>query len=144
MEFSTTEPTVMHIDINSCFATVEQQANPFLRGKAVAVAAYVEHHGCILAASVEAKRLGIKTGMRVREAKEICRNLVILPPDPEKYRFVNRKLRMILESYTPYVRVESIDEMVVQFWQSPILQATSNKRQATSEDVLDQMIKIAQ
>lgn len=114
MEFSSHPPTVMHVDINSCFATVEQQANPLLRGKPIVVAAYVENHGCILAASGEAKKLGIQTGMRVGDAKNIYRNLVVLAPDPAKYRFVNHKLRVILESYTPYVSVESIDEMVLQ------------------------------
>lgn len=113
MEFSTAPVIVMHVDINSCFATIEQQANPRLRGKPTVVAAYVENHGCILAASYEAKRLGIKTGMRVGEAKNIYKNLVVLSPDPEKYRVVNKKMRVILESYTPFVSVESIDEMVL-------------------------------
>ena len=55
------EPSkIMHIDLNSCFATIEQQANPFLRGKPIAVAAFTTKKGCILAASVEAKKLGIK------------------------------------------------------------------------------------
>ena len=104
---------VLHVDISSCFTTIEQQANPLLRGKPVVVAAYVENHGCILASSIEAKKLGIKTGMRVGEAKTLYRNLIVLAPDPEKYRFVNRQLRTILERYTPYVSVESIDEMVI-------------------------------
>ncbi len=113
MDFSPCTPTVMHVDLNSCFATIEQQANPFLRGKPVAVAAYVEDRGCILAASVEAKRLGIKTGMRVRDGKFLCPQLVVLPPDPNKYRFVNRQLLKVLQSYSPEVSVESIDEMVM-------------------------------
>lgn len=113
MEFSASPATIMHVDINSCFATVEQQANPLLRGRPVAVAAYVKDHGCILAASVEAKRLGIKTGMRVAEAKVLARGLVVLPPDPDKYRHVNRALCTLLGSYTPDVSVESIDEMVI-------------------------------
>jgi DNA polymerase IV len=113
MEFSTNPPIVMHVDINSCFATIEQQANPALRGRPIAVAAYAEDHGCILAASVEAKRLGIKTGMRVREAKMIFRHLVVLPPDPDKYRFINRALLSLLQNYTSDISVESIDEMVM-------------------------------
>jgi len=66
--FNPKSPTIMHIDINSCFATIEQQANPKLRGKPIVVAAYTSPGGCILAASIEAKRFGIKTGMRVKEA----------------------------------------------------------------------------
>lgn len=61
--------SVMHIDLNSCFALIEQQANPLLRGKPIAVAAYTTPNGCILAPSVEAKALGIKCGMRVKEGR---------------------------------------------------------------------------
>lgn len=60
-------PLVMHIDLNSCFATATQQAFPHLRGKPMVVAAYDSPRGCILASSIEAKKLGIKTGMRVME-----------------------------------------------------------------------------
>jgi DNA polymerase-4 len=137
MEFSSTPPAIMHIDINSCFATVEQQANPLVRGKPVVVAAYTENHGCILAASIEAKKLGIKTGMRVREARLIESRLIVLPPDPEKYRFVNRQLRAILETYTPNVSVESIDEMVMDLRGTPDLPLHSG-------DVQNRMISLAQ
>lgn len=119
-------PTTMYIDINSCFATCEQQANPFLRGKPVAVAAYVTGSGCILAASREAKRYGVKTGMRVFEGKNLCRDLIVLPPDPEKYRFVNHRLTDILLSFTPFVSVQSIDEMIVRFNDTPILSMYRN------------------
>lgn len=105
----------MHLDLNSCFATIEQQANPLLRGKPVAVAAYTTPGGCILAASIEAKKLGIKTGMRVRNGKEIYPHLLVLPPDPNKYRFVNRKLVAFLREYSSEVSIRSIDEMVINF-----------------------------
>src|SRR3989344_3586037 len=125
MAFNPKPPTVMHIDLNSCFATVEQQANPLLRGKPLVVAAYTTGNGCILASSVEAKRLGVKTGMRVWEGKNLYPRLVVLPPDPEKYRWVNRKLRVLLSSYTPYLSVESIDEMVMDLGKTPALECSS-------------------
>lgn len=140
MIFSTALPTVMHVDINSCFATIEQQAHPHLRGKPVVVAAYAEDHGCILASSTEAKRLGIKTGMRVREAKMIERSLVVLPPDPQKYRFVNRQLRGLLSQYTPNLSVESIDEMVLNFLYTPAL---NGRIHTHNNDVLATMTDIA-
>ncbi len=113
MDFASEFPTIMHIDLNSCFATIEQQANPLLRGKPVAVAAYTTSRGCILAASTEAKRLGVKTGMRVIDGRTLVPRLVVLPPDPEKYRWVNQKLQILLGSYTPYCSIESIDEIVM-------------------------------
>lgn len=103
----------MHIDLNSCFATIEQQANPNLRGKPIAVAAYVSPNGCILAASIEAKRLGIKTGMRVRDGKSIYQNLIVLPSDPPKYRDVHLKLKKIVSEYTDDLHPKSIDEFVL-------------------------------
>jgi len=106
---------VMHLDLNSCFASIEQQANPFLRGKPVAVVAYVSPGGCILAASVEAKKLGVKTGMRVKEGKLLCPNLIVVGSDPNKYRSVHKQLRRLLEDYTSEVTPKSIDEFSLKF-----------------------------
>lgn len=117
--FNPAPPTLMHVDLNSCFATVEQQANPHLRGKPVAVAAYTTPGGCILAASVEAKRLGVVTGQRVKDGRILCPDLIVLPSDPNKYRFVNRQLLSILREYTSDVTVKSIDEMVLGLANSP-------------------------
>lgn len=113
LPFNPKPSTIMHVDINSCFATVEQQANPSLRGKPVAVAAYDTPSGCILAASVEAKCLGIKTGMRVKDGKLLYSKLIVLTPDPQKYRDVHLKIRGILKTYTDKVEPRSIDEFVM-------------------------------
>jgi len=110
---------LMHIDLNSCFATIEQQANPLLRGRPIAVAAYTSPNGCILAASIEAKKLGIKTGFRVKEGKSLCPGLIILPPDPDKYRYIHLKLRQLLSSYTTNITPKSIDEFVLNFQNFP-------------------------
>ncbi len=75
--FNPASPTVLLLDVNSCFATIEQQANQRLRGKPVVVAAYTTPNGCILAASIEAKTLGIKTGMRVADGKALCPYLIV-------------------------------------------------------------------
>ena len=103
----------MHIDLNSCFATIEQQANPHLRGKPIAVAAYTTPFGCILAPSIEAKSYGIQTGMRVKDGKALCPKLIVLPPDPWKYRNVHLALRKILKDYTNDLNPKSIDEFVL-------------------------------
>src|SRR5687767_12723943 len=100
----------MHIDINSCFATIEQQANPLIRGKPVVVAAYTTPNGFILAASIEAKAMGIKMGMQVKEGKQVCPKLIVLPSDPWKYRNVHLKLRKLISDYTNDFEPKSIDE----------------------------------
>lgn len=138
MNFNPSPPTVMHVDLNSCFASIEQQANPLLRGKPVVVAAYTQDHGCILAASREAKLLGIKTGMGVREGKSRFRNLIVLPPDPDKYRCVNKAMCRLLETYSMHVSVESIDEMVISLRDTPALE----KQCLASHDVVKAMILI--
>ena len=117
--FNPAPATVMHLDINSCFATIEQQANPLLRGKPIAVAAYNTPNGCLLAPSVEAKKLGLKVGMRVREGLLLCPDLIVLTPDPEKYRSVHHSLEKILSQYTSVVIPKSIDEFVLDFSGTP-------------------------
>jgi DNA polymerase IV len=111
--FNQKPSTILHIDLNSCFATIEQQANPHLRGKPIAVAAYTTPSGCILAPSIEAKRLGIRTGMRVKDGQMLCPELIIKSPDPWKYRQVHTKLRNILSLYTNEITPKSIDEFVL-------------------------------
>ena len=108
-------PLIMHIDLNSCFATIEQQANPLLRGKPIVVAAYETPNGCVLAPSIEAKRLGIKTGMRVKEAKLLCPDVIVRSSDPEKYRDVHQKFKKIFTDYSDIVVPKSIDEAVIDF-----------------------------
>lgn len=110
-----TEPLVMHIDLNSAFATTEQQANPNLRGKPVGVAANVSPGGCVISPSVEAKALGVKVGMRVRDAKEFCPGITIIPGDPDKYFYIHKRFREIFYSYSPDVVGLSIDEAVINF-----------------------------
>jgi DNA polymerase IV len=125
LPFNSAPSTVMHIDLNSCFATIEQQANPFLRNKPIAVAAYASSNGCILAPSVEAKTYGVKTGMRVKDGKALCPHLLVFPPDPPKYRAVHLKLRKIMNSYTNHFAPKSIDEFVLHMGGYPALQKQS-------------------
>lgn len=114
MLFNPNKPKIICLDINSCFATIEQQANPLIRNMPVVVAAYTTDYGCILAASVTAKKLGIKTGMRVIDAKKIDPKVVVLPPDPHKYRFIHKKILKVLKGYSPRVAPKSIDEFVLE------------------------------
>lgn len=128
MEFNKASSMVMHIDINSCFASIEQQANPLLRGKPVVVAAFATDKGCILASSIEAKKLGIKTGMRVMDGREIYPKLVVLSPDPWKYRNVHLKLKNIISNYTSNFSPKSIDEFVLNMEDYPVVKTRSMKQ----------------
>jgi DNA polymerase IV len=109
------QPRIMHVDLNSCFATIEQQANPLLRGKPLVVAAYNSPKGTVVAPSIEAKQYGIKTGMQVWEAKLLYPNVIVRTPDPPKYRAVHLQFRKIFKDYSPDVSPKSIDEAVIDF-----------------------------
>ncbi len=104
------EPTTLVIDLNCAFASIEQQHDPALRGRPLAIAAYVTDAATIVSSSREARDLGIKTGMRVYEAKAIFPGLRVLDPNPPRYRAVSDQLMTILERHTPDVLRMSIDE----------------------------------
>lgn len=118
LEVNTARPMIMHIDLNSCFATVEQQSRPLLRGRPVVIVNRATEHTAIVTASYEAKRQGIGVGTKLKAARLLCPDLVALESDPPKYRYVYRKLMSILEDYSPEVRMKSIDEGVIDFAQS--------------------------
>lgn len=105
--------TIMYVDLNSCFATTEQQARPRLRNKPVGIVNRNVKNSTLIAASIEAKKLGIKVGMRVEEAKKICPKIVFAETEPSKYVYVHNKLKDILKSYSPNVLMKSIDEGLV-------------------------------
>lgn len=114
-DYNPEDPLIMHIDLNSCFATVEQQSRPLLRGRPVAIANRRTEKTSIVTASYEAKALGVTMGMKVYEAKRIAPDLVVLESDPAKYRYVYRKLFAIMQEYSAHVRMKSIDEGVIDF-----------------------------
>jgi DNA polymerase IV len=105
----------LHNTYPSCFATIEQQANPLLRGKPLVVAAYNSPKGTVVAPSIEAKQYGIKTGMTVRDARLLYPHVIVRIPDPSKYRAVHLQFRKILKDYSPDVTPKSIDEAVIDF-----------------------------
>lgn len=112
-------PLTLHLDLNSAFAAMEQQANPLLRGVPTVITARPGPHGCILAASYEAKLWGIKTGMQVAEGRERCPFLVTRPADPAKYRYIHREIKDILSLYTDRLVPKSIDEFTLDLAHTP-------------------------
>ena len=102
---------ILHSDANCFYASCEMVLNPELRGKAVAVGgSQEERHGIILAKSELAKRAGVKTGMPLWEAKQRCKDLIIVPPHFEYYSKFSRLLRKIYERYTDYIEPFGLDE----------------------------------
>src|SRR3954463_1092302 len=109
------QPQILHIDLNSCFATVEQQARPLLRGRPVGVTNRLTKNACVVAASHEAKAYGVKVGMTFSQAKLLAPDLIMIENDPPKYHYVYKKLIRIMKSYSPNIGMKSIDEGIIDF-----------------------------
>ncbi|RLB68226.1 MAG: DNA polymerase IV [Deltaproteobacteria bacterium] len=101
--------TIMHVDMNAFFAAVEQQSNPALRGRPVAVTGS-EKRSIILTASYEARVFGVKTGMTRFEAFARCPQLTLVPANNRLYTHVSTGIMALFHDYTPLVEVFSIDE----------------------------------
>ena len=103
---------IAHIDFDSFFASVEQQFNPILRGKPFGVTA-TNGRTCIIAASREAKKLGIPSVTRVWEAQKICPTIITVPAQFEKYWEISQKFLNICKDFSPYVELFSLDEVFI-------------------------------
>ena len=104
----------LFVDLNSYFASVEQEENPRLRGRPVAVVPVLADTTCCIAASYQAKGFGIKTGTLVREAKHLCPELVLVEARHELYVRYHHRVIQAVESCVPVSSVMSIDEMACQ------------------------------
>jgi DNA polymerase-4 len=107
---NTAAPTTVVVDLNCAFASIEQQHDPRLRGRPLAIAAYATDAATIVSSSREARDLGIKTGMRVFEAKAIFPAIAIQEPNPPRYRAASDQLIEIMTRHSPDVLRMSIDE----------------------------------
>ncbi|MGZ5780199.1 MAG: DNA polymerase Y family protein, partial [Burkholderiaceae bacterium] len=101
----------LYVDFNSYFASVEQQLRPELRGKPIGVLPVLAETTCCIAASVEAKRFGVKTGTSVRDARKLCRGIILVEARPAVYVEMHHKLVAAVESCLHVEQVRSIDEM---------------------------------
>lgn len=100
----------LFLDLNSYFASVEQQENPKLRGKPVAVVPMNTPHTCAIAASYEAKAYGVKTGTIIRDAKKRCPNLICVQARHDKYVEYHDRIIQEAVKHTPINKIWSIDE----------------------------------
>ncbi|MBX2833994.1 MAG: impB/mucB/samB family protein [Micavibrio sp.] len=100
----------LFLDLNSFFASVEQQNNPHLRGKPVAVVPMMTDSTCAIAASYEAKAYGIKTGTKIYEAKKMCPDLQLVLASHDKYVEYHHRVFDEVGSHIPVSKICSIDE----------------------------------
>src|SRR6266700_3958632 len=101
--------TILHIDMDAFFASVEQVVNPNLKGKPIIVCGS-HARTVVLTASYEARAYGVRTGMTLPEAKRLCPNLIRVPAHNDRYADTCRQLLQVCERYTPVVEIFSVDE----------------------------------
>src|SRR3954470_12508171 len=99
------EAAILHADVDSFYASVEQRDDPRLRGRPVIVGA-----GVVLAASYEAKALGVRTAMGGRRARALCPDPVVVPPRMDAYAEASKAVFDVFRDTTPLVEGLSIDE----------------------------------
>ena len=105
------ERVILHSDMNSFYASVEMMLNPELKGKPVAVCGSTEErHGIVLAKSDLAKKAGVKTGMVNWEARQLCPELIVVPPQYDQYLKYSKLARQIYHRYTDLVEPYGMDE----------------------------------
>ena len=103
--------TILHADMNNCYASIEMLHHPKLRGHPIAVGGSAEErHGIILARNYEARPYGIKVGQALWEARQKCPSLIIVPPDYDKYLRFSQMFRKILMDYSPQLEPFGLDE----------------------------------
>lgn len=100
---------ILHMDMDAFFASVEELANPRIKGKPLAIAGQGDR-SIITTASYPARKYGIRTGMTVRQAKILCREVLVIRADYRKYSDASVRVMNVLESFVPEVYVTSVDE----------------------------------
>lgn len=104
------EPVILHVDLNSFFASASQQVNPALRGKPVGIIKALGRN-CVIACSDEAKQFGVKTGMSLSEVRTLCPQIIFRPADFSQYTAMTKKFIKLMDHYSDQVEVFSLDEV---------------------------------
>lgn len=102
--------SILHVDMDAFYASVEIRDDPTLAGKPVAVGGPARGRGVIAAASYEARKYGVRSAMATSQAERLCPELVLVPPNFERYTAESRRIMEVFHSYTPLVEPLSLDE----------------------------------
>ncbi|MGO1591188.1 DNA polymerase IV [Ancrocorticia sp.] len=138
---------ILHVDMDAFFVSVELLDRPELAGQPVAVGG--AERGVVSAASYEARTYGVNSAMPVGQAKRLCPQLLMLPPNGERYREVSRAVMSILDDYTPLREQVSVDEAFLdvsgarRIFGSPVRIAQSMRERIRSEQGVPASVGIA-
>lgn len=104
------DKTIMHVDLDAFFVSVEQVLNPALRGKPVVVGGRPDRRGVVASASYEARQFGLHAGMPLATASRLCPQATFIEGNFAKYRDASRKFMAILADFSPFLEPVSLDE----------------------------------
>ncbi len=102
--------TYFHLDMDAFFVSVEELFDPSLKGKPVVVGGRPNERGVVAAASYAARKFGVHSALPLRTAYKLCPQAIFVDGHPERYRDCSRKVREVLEGFSPVVEMASIDE----------------------------------
>ncbi|WP_338451704.1 DNA polymerase IV [Niallia oryzisoli] len=131
---------ILHVDMNSFYASVEMAFDPSLKGKPLAIAGNPkERRGIIVTCSYEARKYGVKTTMPIWEAKKLCPQLIVMSPNFERYRAASHGMFDILHEYSELVEPVSIDEGYVDITDSYELGSPLEIAERIQKQILSQL-----
>ena len=110
---------IIHCDCDCFYASVEMRDDPSLRGRPLAVGGRADQRGVIATCNYEARRYGIHSAMATAQAVKLCPDLILIPPNMEKYRVASRQIMDIYRDYTDLVEPLSLDEAYLDVTNSP-------------------------
>jgi DNA polymerase-4 len=141
--------TILHLDMDAFFASIEQHDRPELRGKPVVIGSAPDKRGVVSTASYEARKFGIHSAMPSRTAYRLCPEAIFVHPRMARYAEVSDQIMAIMESYTPDIEPVSVDEAfldlggVLHFWPSAEALARALKARIRAELGLSASVGIA-
>jgi DNA polymerase-4 len=119
---------VLHLDVDAFFAAVEQRDDARLRGRPVAVGT-----GVVASCSYESRPWGVRTGMRLTDARRLCPSLLVLPGDYRRYELAGRRILGICHEHTPRVEMAALDDLYLDLGQHSFAQAAQVTREIAQQ-----------
>jgi DNA polymerase-4 len=116
---NTSTRKIIHCDCDCFYASVEMRDDPSLRGRPLAVGGRQDQRGVVATCNYEARRFGIHSAMATAQAIKLCPDLLVIPPNMEKYRIASRQIMDIYRDYTDLVEPLSLDEAYLDVSNSP-------------------------
>jgi DNA polymerase-4 len=127
---------IFHIDLNAFFANAEISINPSLKGKPLVIS-HDSRRSIVSTASYEARKYGIHSAMPTYKAKELCPDLIMVPPNFTLYKQLSHQFFEIIASFSPFLEVASIDECYVDMTQ--YVQNSSDSIETIAKTIQDKV-----